>query len=42
LVTSRTTPEDLARGKAVGASDHIAKGEFDQLDFLERIQRLMA
>lgn len=42
LVTSRATPEDLARGKAVGASDHIAKGEFDQLDFLERIQRLMA
>jgi two-component system chemotaxis sensor kinase CheA len=41
LVTSRATPEDLARGKAAGASDHIAKGEFDQQDFLERIGRLM-
>jgi two-component system chemotaxis sensor kinase CheA len=41
LVTSRATPEDLARGKAAGASDHIAKGEFDQQDFLERIERLM-
>jgi two-component system chemotaxis sensor kinase CheA len=40
LVTSRASPKDLARGRAVGASDHIAKGEFDQLDFLERIGRL--
>jgi two-component system chemotaxis sensor kinase CheA len=40
LVTSRASPKDLARGRAVGASDHIAKGEFDQVDFLERIGRL--
>lgn len=41
LVTSRASPEDLARGKAAGAAGHIAKGEFDQVDFLERIDRLM-
>lgn len=41
LVTSRVSPADLARGKAAGADDHIAKGEFDQVDFLERIDRLM-
>ena len=41
LVTSRASPEDLARGRAVGASGHIAKGEFDQVDFLERIGRLL-
>jgi len=41
LVTSRASAEDLARGKAAGASGHIAKGEFDQVDFLERIGRLM-
>jgi two-component system chemotaxis sensor kinase CheA len=41
LVTSRASPEDLARGRAVGANGHIAKGEFDQVDFLERIDRLL-
>lgn len=41
LVTSRASPEDLAKGRAAGASDHIAKGEFDQVDFLERIGRLL-
>lgn len=41
LVTSRASPDDLARGRAVGASDHIAKGEFEQVDFLDRIGRLM-
>jgi two-component system chemotaxis sensor kinase CheA len=41
LVTSRASADDLARGRAAGASDHIAKGEFDQVDFLERIGRLM-
>jgi two-component system, chemotaxis family, sensor kinase CheA len=40
LVTSRVSASDLARGKAAGASAHIAKGEFDQVDFLERIGRL--
>ncbi|HEX2869969.1 MAG TPA: response regulator [Polyangiaceae bacterium] len=41
LVTSRASTEDLARGRAAGANAHIAKGEFDQLDFLERIGRLV-
>jgi two-component system chemotaxis sensor kinase CheA len=41
LVTSRASAEDLARGKAAGASGHIAKGEFDQVDFLNRIRGLM-
>ena len=41
LVTSRASAEDLARGKAAGASGHIAKGEFDQVDFLNRIKGLM-
>jgi two-component system, chemotaxis family, sensor kinase CheA len=41
LVTSRVSNEDLARGAAVGAAGHIAKGEFDQVDFLNRIGRLM-
>ncbi|HYQ15467.1 MAG TPA: response regulator, partial [Polyangiaceae bacterium] len=40
LVTSRVSPADLMRGKAAGANAHIAKGEFDQVDFLERIARL--
>ena len=42
LVTSRSTPEDLERGRAAGARDHISKGEFEQRDFLERIERLMS
>ena len=41
LVTSRAAQEDLARGRAAGASGHIDKGEFDQIEFLERIDRLM-
>jgi two-component system, chemotaxis family, sensor kinase CheA len=41
LVTSRASAEDLARGAAAGAAGHIAKGEFDQVDFLDRIGRLM-
>lgn len=40
MVTSRASPSDLMRAKAAGASAHIAKGEFDQLDFLDRIDRL--
>jgi two-component system, chemotaxis family, sensor kinase CheA len=40
LVTSRASADDLARGKSAGANAHIAKGEFDQVDFLERIDRL--
>lgn len=41
LVTSRASSDDLARGRAAGASAHIAKGEFDQLDFLAEIGRLI-
>ena len=41
LVTSRASIDDLARGRAAGANAHIAKGEFDQLEFLEKISRLV-
>jgi len=41
LVTSRASLEDLARGRAAGANAHIAKGEFDQLEFLDKISRLV-
>jgi two-component system, chemotaxis family, sensor kinase CheA len=41
LVTSRASAADLARGRAVGASGHVAKGDFDQVDFLEKIGRLL-
>lgn len=41
LITSRVSPEDLERGRRVGASGHIAKNEFDQNDLLQRIQRLV-
>jgi two-component system chemotaxis sensor kinase CheA len=41
LVTSRASLEDVARGRAAGANAHIAKGEFDQLAFLETISRLV-
>lgn len=41
LVTSRASLNDLARGRAAGADAHIAKGEFDQLEFLEKIGRLI-
>jgi two-component system chemotaxis sensor kinase CheA len=42
LITSRASPEDLERGRRVGASGHIAKHEFDQNDLLERIKRLVS
>ncbi|MES1183293.1 MAG: response regulator, partial [Myxococcales bacterium] len=41
LVTSRASSDDLARGRAAGANAHIAKGEFDQLEFLATIGRLV-
>jgi len=41
LVTSRASASDVARGREVGASGHIDKGEFDQLAFLEQIGRLI-
>jgi two-component system, chemotaxis family, sensor kinase CheA len=41
LVTSRSSPEDQRRGKAVGARGYIVKGEFDQGVLLERIRGLV-
>lgn len=41
LVTSRDAAEDRARGKAVGASDYVVKGELDQAHLLERIRELV-
>jgi two-component system chemotaxis sensor kinase CheA len=41
LVTSRVSPEDLQRGKAVGADHHIAKSAFDQDEFLTYIRELV-
>lgn len=41
LVTSRASPEDRQRGLDVGARAYIAKSEFDQGEFLERIRTLM-
>jgi two-component system chemotaxis sensor kinase CheA len=40
LVTSRVSPEDLQRGRDVGANGHIAKSEFDQAELLAMIERL--
>ena len=42
LVTSRASPEDIERGRAVGALAHIEKREFNQTDLLERIRRLVS
>ena len=41
LVTSRESTEDRRRGEAVGASAYIVKSEFDQIEFLDRIARLV-
>jgi two-component system, chemotaxis family, sensor kinase CheA len=41
LVTSRASPDDRRRGEEVGAQGHIAKGEFDQTRFLDRIRELV-
>ena len=40
LVTSRSAPEDLRRGKEVGAGAYITKNEFNQVHLLETIRRL--
>jgi two-component system chemotaxis sensor kinase CheA len=42
LVTSRNAPEDLQRGKDVGAQDYVVKGEFNQAALLGRIRELVA
>jgi len=41
LVSSRSAPEDLARGKAVGAYGYIVKDRFDQRELLGLIERLV-
>jgi two-component system chemotaxis sensor kinase CheA len=41
LVTSRSSPEDRRRGEAVGAQGYIVKSEFDQVDLLARIERMV-
>ncbi|HVJ53729.1 MAG TPA: response regulator [Aliidongia sp.] len=41
LVTSRASPEDLQRGRDVGAQGHIAKSEFDQVKLLDLIRPLV-
>jgi two-component system chemotaxis sensor kinase CheA len=41
LVSSRSAPEDLARGQQVGASGYIVKGRFDQRELLGLIERLV-
>jgi two-component system, chemotaxis family, sensor kinase CheA len=41
LVSSRNAPEDLARGKEVGAHGYIVKGRFDQRELLGLIERLV-
>ena len=40
LVTSRASPDDLKRGRDVGANGHIVKSEFDQAELLATIERL--
>ena len=41
LVSSRSAPEDLQRGKDVGAADYVVKGAFDQGALLDRIRTLV-
>jgi two-component system chemotaxis sensor kinase CheA len=41
LVSSRSAPDDIARGVAAGARAHVAKGRFDQRELLLLIERLV-
>jgi two-component system, chemotaxis family, sensor kinase CheA len=41
LVTSRAAPEDLQRGRAVGAKGYIVKSRFDQTELLAMIRPLV-
>ena len=41
LVTSRNSPEDRRRGVAVGAQGYVVKGDFDQVELLAMIRRLV-
>jgi two-component system chemotaxis sensor kinase CheA len=42
LVSSRAAPEDLKRGRDVGAQGYMIKSEFDQAALLSMIDRLMS
>jgi two-component system chemotaxis sensor kinase CheA len=41
LVTSRNSPEDKHRGADAGAHAYVVKGEFDQVELLETIRKLV-
>jgi two-component system chemotaxis sensor kinase CheA len=41
LVTSLNAPEDRKRGEEVGAYGYIVKSEFNQVDLLERIRKVV-
>jgi two-component system chemotaxis sensor kinase CheA len=41
LVTSRNAPEDRKRGEEAGAYGYIVKSEFNQVDLLERIRKVV-
>ncbi|MEO8004347.1 MAG: response regulator [Betaproteobacteria bacterium] len=41
LVTSRNEPEDRKRGEEAGAYGYIVKSEFNQVDLLERIRKVV-
>ena len=41
LVTSRESQDDRRRGLAAGACAYIVKGEFDQVEFLQRVAELV-
>ena len=41
LVSSRASAQDRDRGRAVGASAYVIKGEFDQEELLDHIRRLV-
>jgi two-component system chemotaxis sensor kinase CheA len=41
MVTSRSSPEDRARGRNAGAQGYIVKGEFDQVELLALIRSLI-
>lgn len=42
LVSSRSDPEDLERGRAAGAAGYVIKSRFDQRELLALIERLIA
>lgn len=41
MITSRSSPDDFARGKEVGAQGYMVKSEFDQVQLLSLIRSLV-